>query len=173
LRQSSCTHHAYHPFARALEFGGRSSPCFRRRHHRPGDLLQVAAGIEKSFRHPLHQRRRRRIGDEMASHLAGHVRCCRGIRSEISQHRASLLHRFELIPAPAAMAMLANPSSPYFEQELLMVAFVVFACAATLAPIRSPPPMLLSHADGVEWKCSKSALFLTTCAPNRDVRFTR
>ena len=28
----------------------------------------------------------------------------------------------------------------------------------------------LSNADGVEWKCSKSALILTTCVPNRDVR---
>jgi hypothetical protein len=32
--------------------------------------------------------------------------------------------------------------------------------------------MLLSNADAVEWKCSKSALILTTCAPNREVRFT-
>ncbi len=32
--------------------------------------------------------------------------------------------------------------------------------------------MLLSDADGVEWKCSKWALVLTTCVPNREVRFT-
>jgi len=53
---------------------------------------------------------------------------------------------------------------------LLVVAFL--ALAATLLPIRSTPPMLLSNADAVEWKCSKSALILTTCAPNREVRFT-
>ena len=53
---------------------------------------------------------------------------------------------------------------------LLMVAFL--ALAATLLPIRSTPPMLLSNTDAVEWKCSKSALILTTCAPNREVRFT-
>ena len=57
-------------------------------------------------------------------------------------------------------------------RPLLMVAIVALVCAATLAPIRSTPPMLLSGADGVEWKCSKSALVVTTCAPNRDVRFT-
>jgi len=55
---------------------------------------------------------------------------------------------------------------------LLMVAFLTLACAATLVPIRSTPPMPLSDADGVEWKCSRSALILSTCAPNRDVRFT-
>lgn len=58
------------------------------------------------------------------------------------------------------------------KRPLLMVGIVALVCAATLAPIRSTPPMLLSDADGVEWKCSKSALVLTTCAPNRDVRFT-
>ena len=55
---------------------------------------------------------------------------------------------------------------------LLMVAFLTLACAATLAPIRSTPPILLSDADGADWKCSRSALILTTCVPNRDVRFT-
>ena len=58
------------------------------------------------------------------------------------------------------------------KRPLLMIAFLTLACAATLAPIRSTPPMLLSNAGGVEWKCSKSALILTTCAPNREVRFT-
>jgi len=58
------------------------------------------------------------------------------------------------------------------KRPLLMIAFLTLACAATLAPIRSTPPMLLSNADAVEWKCSKSALILTTCAPNREVRFT-
>jgi hypothetical protein len=52
-------------------------------------------------------------------------------------------------------------------RPLLMIAFVAFACAAALLPIRSTPPMLLSDADGVEWKCSKSALILTTCVSNR------
>ena len=50
-----------------------------------------------------------------------------------------------------------------YKRPLLMVAFVALACAATLLPIRSTPPMLLSDADGVEWKCSKSAVILTTC----------
>jgi hypothetical protein len=54
---------------------------------------------------------------------------------------------------------------------LLMVVFVAVAVAATLLPIRSKPPILLSYADGVEWKCSKSALILTTCVPNREDRF--
>jgi hypothetical protein len=58
------------------------------------------------------------------------------------------------------------------KRSLLMIAFLGLACAATLAPIGSKPPMLLSDADGVEWKCSKSALILTSCVPNRDVRFT-
>ena len=53
------------------------------------------------------------------------------------------------------------------KRPLLMVAFLILAFAATLAPITSAPPMLLSDAD---WKCSMSALILTTCAPNRDVR---
>jgi hypothetical protein len=55
---------------------------------------------------------------------------------------------------------------------LLMVASAALACAATLLPTRSTPPMLLSDEDGVEWKCSKSALILTTCVLNREVRFT-
>ena len=55
---------------------------------------------------------------------------------------------------------------------LLMVAFLTLACAALLAPIRSMPPMLLSNADGVDLKPSSSALILTTCAPDRDVRFS-
>jgi hypothetical protein len=53
---------------------------------------------------------------------------------------------------------------------LLMVAFLAFT--AILLPIRSTPPMLLSSADGTEWKCSKSALIVKTCTPNRNVRFT-
>lgn len=57
------------------------------------------------------------------------------------------------------------------KRPLLMVALLTLACAALLAPIRSMPPMLLSDAGGVEWKCSSSALILTTCAPNREVRF--
>ena len=58
------------------------------------------------------------------------------------------------------------------KQPLLMVAFLTLACAALLAPIRSTPPTQLSDAGGVEWKCSSSALILTTCAPSHDVRFT-
>ena len=54
----------------------------------------------------------------------------------------------------------------------LLTAFLTLAFAATLVPIRSTPPMLLSGAGGADWKCSRSALILTTCAPNRDVRFT-
>jgi len=56
--------------------------------------------------------------------------------------------------------------------HLLMVVFVAVAVAATLLPIRSKAPIQLSDAYGVEWKCSKSALILTTCVPNREVRFT-
>jgi hypothetical protein len=33
--------------------------------------------------------------------------------------------------------------------------------------------MLLSDADGADWKCSRSVLILTTCAPNRDVALHR
>jgi hypothetical protein len=58
------------------------------------------------------------------------------------------------------------------KRPLLMFAFLTLACAATLAPIRSTPPILLSDADGAGWKCSRSAVILTTCAPNRDVRLT-
>jgi hypothetical protein len=58
------------------------------------------------------------------------------------------------------------------KRPLLMIAFLTLACAATLAPIRSTPPILLSDSDGTDWKCSRSALILTTCAPNRDVRLT-
>ena len=58
------------------------------------------------------------------------------------------------------------------KRPLLMVVFLTLACAATLAPIRSTPPMLLSDAGGADWKCSRSALILTTCAPSRDVRLT-
>ncbi len=57
-------------------------------------------------------------------------------------------------------------------RPLLMFAFLTLACAAALAPIRSTPPMLLSDADAADWKCSRSALIITTCAPSRDVRFT-
>ena len=57
------------------------------------------------------------------------------------------------------------------KRPLLIVAFLTLACAATLVPIRSTPPMLLSDADGTGWKCSRSAMILTTCVPDRDVRF--
>jgi hypothetical protein len=58
------------------------------------------------------------------------------------------------------------------KRPLLMIAFLTLACVATLAPIRSTPPTLLSDADGADWKCSRSAFILTTCAPNRGVHFT-
>jgi hypothetical protein len=58
------------------------------------------------------------------------------------------------------------------KRPLLFVAFLTLACAVTLAPIRSTPPMLLSDVDGAAWKCSRSALILTSCAPSRDVRLT-
>jgi hypothetical protein len=56
------------------------------------------------------------------------------------------------------------------KRSLLMVTFLTLACAALLAPIRSTPAMLLSDAGGVEWTCRSSALFLTTYAPNYNVR---
>ena len=58
------------------------------------------------------------------------------------------------------------------KRSLLMITFLALACIAILAPMRSTPPMLLSDTDGADWKCSRSALILTTCAPSRDVRFT-
>ncbi len=58
------------------------------------------------------------------------------------------------------------------KRPLLMIAFLTLVCAATLAPMKSTPPMLLSDADGADWKCNRSALILTTCAPNHDVRHT-
>ncbi len=58
------------------------------------------------------------------------------------------------------------------KRPLVMIAFLTLACAATLVPIGSTPPMLLSNADGVDWKCNTSAFILTTCAPSRDVRLT-
>jgi hypothetical protein len=57
-------------------------------------------------------------------------------------------------------------------RPLLVVAVVALVSAAPFAQFKSTPPMLLSNADGVEWTCSKSALILTTCAPNRDDRNT-
>ena len=56
--------------------------------------------------------------------------------------------------------------------SLLMVAFLALAYVATFVPIRSTPPMLLSNADGVKWKCSKCVDFNGSRASNRDVRFT-
>lgn len=56
------------------------------------------------------------------------------------------------------------------KRSFLMVAVLTLACAATLAPIRSAPPILLSDADGAGWSCSRSVLILTTCTPNSDVR---
>jgi hypothetical protein len=58
------------------------------------------------------------------------------------------------------------------KRSLLMIAFLTLACSATLAPIRSTPPMLLSDADGTDRKCNRSALILTTCAPTRTARTT-
>ena len=52
----------------------------------------------------------------------------------------------------------------------LLLLFAALAGAAALLPTRTTPPVLLSDAEGTEWKCSKSALVLTTCAPNRGVR---
>jgi hypothetical protein len=52
------------------------------------------------------------------------------------------------------------------KRAFLTIAFLMLACAATLAPIRSTPPMLFSDADGADWKCSRSAVILTICAPS-------
>jgi hypothetical protein len=54
------------------------------------------------------------------------------------------------------------------KRPLMIVAMLAFACAATLAPIRATPPVLLSDAAG--WQCSRSALVVITCVPSRDVR---
>ena len=56
------------------------------------------------------------------------------------------------------------------KRPLLMMAFLMLAGAATLAPMRSTPPVLLSDAGGAGWKCVTSALIFTTCEPNSDVR---
>ena len=58
------------------------------------------------------------------------------------------------------------------KRHSVMITLLALAFGATLLPIRSTPSMLLSRADGVEWKCSTSALILTTCTPNREVRLT-
>jgi hypothetical protein len=57
------------------------------------------------------------------------------------------------------------------KRPLIVVAFLTLASAVLLAPMRSAPPMLLSDASKVEWKCSRSALILTTCSPSHAVRF--
>jgi hypothetical protein len=57
------------------------------------------------------------------------------------------------------------------KRPLLLIAFLTLACAATLVPIRSTPPMLLSD-DGADWKCSRFALIVTTCVPRHDFRLT-
>jgi len=53
--------------------------------------------------------------------------------------------------------------------SLLLLAFAALAGAAVLLPIRTTPPVLLTDAGGMEWKCSTSALVFTTCAPDRSV----
>lgn len=52
-------------------------------------------------------------------------------------------------------------------RPLLIVAILTLACAALAIPVRSTPPTVLSDAGG-EWKCTTSALVLTTCTPDRD-----
>jgi len=54
-------------------------------------------------------------------------------------------------------------------RSLLVAAFLALVCGAIFLPIRTTPPILLSSADGTAWKCSKSALIMTTCAPDRGV----
>ena len=56
------------------------------------------------------------------------------------------------------------------KRPLIMMAFLMLAGAATLAPMRSTPPVLLSDGGGGGWQCSRSALILTTCAPISDVQ---
>jgi hypothetical protein len=58
------------------------------------------------------------------------------------------------------------------KRSLLVVTLLMLACAATLAPMSSTPPMLLASAGGASWNCSTSAWFVTTCAPRADVRVT-
>ena len=53
------------------------------------------------------------------------------------------------------------------KRSLLLLAFAALAGAAMLLPVRTTPPVLLSDASGLEWKCSTSVLVLTTCTPNR------
>ena len=58
------------------------------------------------------------------------------------------------------------------KRSALMIAFLTLTCAVTLVPLKSTTPTLLSDAGGTDWKCSRSAFILTTCAANRDVHFT-
>ena len=52
----------------------------------------------------------------------------------------------------------------------LLLAIAALVGAATLLPTRTTTPVLLSDGGGTEWKCSRSALVFTTCAPDRGIR---
>jgi hypothetical protein len=56
------------------------------------------------------------------------------------------------------------------KRSFLVITFLTLTCAAVLAPIRTTTPILLSSADGADWKCTTSAFVITTCLPTRDVR---
>jgi hypothetical protein len=58
------------------------------------------------------------------------------------------------------------------EMKRLLLLMAFLALVATLVPVRSTPPKLLSDADGVEWECSQSALIVTTCTSTREARTT-
>jgi hypothetical protein len=55
------------------------------------------------------------------------------------------------------------------KRPFLVIALLTLGAIA-LAPIGSAPPVLLSDTNGVHWKCSRSALIVTTCVPNHDGR---
>jgi len=52
----------------------------------------------------------------------------------------------------------------------LLLAIAALLGAATLLPTGTTTPVLLSDGGATEWKCSRSALVFTTCAPDRGIR---
>ena len=106
LREPGRSHHANAPLARTLEFGTRLRPGLVRRDHRHRDLLEIAPVSTKHLCHPLDQRRRRFVRDEVRAPVWWR----RGSRSPDArarsrEHGTSLLHASHLrssCPAPSA-----------------------------------------------------------------------
>ena len=56
------------------------------------------------------------------------------------------------------------------KRALLVLVFAALAGAATLLPVRTTPPTLLTDAGATEWTCSTTLLVFTTCAPRDGIR---